>query len=244
VIATLAVIFAVIVALSVAGLYHLHRILDHRNPRIEEETQLVTSASNRSGLFKLIATVWSLTVLAIGVLFVIVSLYWPSAPEVSMCNAELMWKDALNMIINSVATGKTTVESEVLITVYNPNRIDLKLHSVNGNIFYKGSDVGTIELNSIYADAGTASDGLGVISFSGFDRAAEIFYDFNVGHKLLLEFELFVKFSIGSMGEFNLVAPRFVMNVNDPPPQEHCKCKDSSFFYRIDGTEITELEFE
>lgn len=160
-----------------------------------------------------------------------------------MCNAELMWKDALNMIINSVTTGKTTVESEVLITVYNPNRIDLTLHSVNGNIFYKGSDVGTIELNSIYANAGTASDGLGVISFTGFDRAAEILYDFNVGHKLLLEFELFVNFSIGSMGEFNLVAPRFVMNVNDPPPQEHCKCKDSSMSYRIDGTDITELEF-
>ena len=236
-------IFVALLALSIAALYHLHRIMVVRNQRSEEETRLVTTGTNRSGLFKLIATVWSLAVIAIGVLFVLVSLYWPSAPEVSMCNAELMWKDALNMIINSVTTGKTTIESEVLITVYNPNRIDLTLHSVNGNIFYKGSDVGTIELNSIDATAGTASDGLGVISFNGFDRATEIFYDFNVQHKLLLEFELFVKFSIGSFGEFNLVAPKFVMNVNDPPPQEHCKCKDSSNFHSIEGTETTELEY-
>jgi hypothetical protein len=174
-------------------------------------------------------------------LFVVISLYWPSAPEVSMCNAELMWGDTLNMIINSVTTGKTTVESEVLITVYNPNRIDLTIHSVNGNIYYRGGEVGTVDLSTVQANQGSASDGLGVISFNGFDRITEIFYDFNVKHKLLLEFELFVTFSVGPLRKMSLVTPKFVMNVNDPPPQEHCKCKDKLL---LESTESSMLDFE
>lgn len=178
-------------------------------------------------LYRLVVAGWTLAVLGMGIGFTGICLFWPSPPEVSMCNAELMWSDTLNMIINSITSGKASVDSEVLITVYNPNRFGLTLNSVNGNIFYKGGQVGTLELAPIDAQAGSAADALGVITFNGFDRIAAMYYDFNVKHKLELDFELFLNFSIGSFGGFSVGAPKLRMNVNDPPPQKHCNCLDN-----------------
>jgi hypothetical protein len=225
-----AVVYAGIVALSFAGIYHLRRAMVLSLVTEEETDGLVSAASSviasRRCLFRGIAAFWILLVIAIGIIFAMVSLFWPSPPQISMCNAELMWSDTLNMIINSVTTGKTTVESEVLISVYNPNRIGAQINSINGNVYYKGSPVGTIELSPIDGQAGSVSDGLGVLSFDGFEHITEMFYDFNVAHELLLEFEIFINFTVGPMNALNVAAPRFQMNVNNPPPQEHCKCKD------------------
>jgi hypothetical protein len=179
-------------------------------------------------LYRFLILGWTITVLGIGLGFTAIALFWPAAPEVSMCNAELLWGDTLNMIFNTITSGKASVESEVLITVYNPNRIGITLNAVNGNIFYKGGQVGTVELAPIDAQAGSAADGLGVITFNGFDRIAEMYYDFNVKHKLELDFELFLNFSIGSFGGFSVGAPKIRMNVNDPPPQKHCNCLDNA----------------
>ena len=184
-----------------------------------------------------------MAVVAIGILFVMVSMYWPSPPDVSMCNAQVMWSDTINMIINTVTSGKANVESEVLITVYNPNRLGLTLNSVNGNIYYKGTDVGTVELDTIDAQAGSAADGLGVVSFDGFDHIAEMYYDFNVKHALLLDFEMFVNFSVAGFGGFNVAIPKLQLNVNNPPPQAHCKCVNGSSSPSYTPL-IEELEFE
>lgn len=222
------VVYGCIVTASIFGLYHLRRTLVSvagQYQPLQEEPD-VSNIRSRIWLFRGIATVWILVAALVGVAFVLAALFWPSAPQLSMCNAQLMWSDTLNMIVNSVTTGKATVESELLITIYNPNRLGLKINSVNGNIYYKGTTVGSLDLASIDAQGGSASDGIGVMSFDGFDHITEMFYDFNVAHKLLLEFELFVNFDVGSMNGFSLAAPRFQMNVNNPPPQQHCKCKE------------------
>ena len=148
------------------------------------------------------------------------------------------------MIVNSITTGRTTVESELLITVYNPNRISARVNSLNGDIYYKGSAVGTVDLGAVDAQAGSASDALGVLTFDGFEHITEILYDFNVKHQLLLEFELFASFEIGKLGGFNIAAPRFQINVNNPPPQEHCKCKESSLWESEMSDANLDFEYE
>lgn len=219
----LAAVYLCIVAVSVIGLYHLSR-----STRETEEERLIERPPSKKWIFRGIATLWILSLIAAGAFLTVVTLFWPTAPQISMCNAELMWRDTFNMIVNSITTGRTTVESELLITVYNPNRISARVNSLNGNIYYKGSAVGTVDLGAVDAQAGSASDALGVLTFDGFEHIAEILYDFNVKHQLLLEFELFASFDIGKLGGFNIAAPRFQINVNNPPPQEHCKCKESS----------------
>lgn len=182
-------------------------------------------------MYRLGVLVWGLTLLVIGGLLLLVGVYWPTPPDVSMCNVELMWRDTLNMLINTITTGKTTIESEVLITVYNPNRLGLRINSVNGNIYYKAAPIGTLDVKAIEIVPGSAMDSLGVVTFNGFENIAEMYYDFNVEHKLLLSFELFVNFSIREH-VLSAGVPRFQINVNDPPPQKYCNCTTlSSFVY-------------
>ena len=244
------VLYVGIVVLSIASIYYMYKALVTPATRAVpvEEQGLVTGAQPSAGpprrwLFRLITFTWAMAVVAIGILFVMVSMYWPSPPDVSMCNAQVMWSDTINMIINTVTSGKANVESEVLITVYNPNRLGLTLNSVNGNIYYKGTDVGTVELDTIDAQAGSAADGLGVVSFDGFDHIAEMYYDFNVKHALLLDFEMFVNFSVAGFGGFNVAIPKLQLNVNNPPPQAHCKCVNGSSSPSYTPL-IEELEFE
>ena len=244
-----AVVYIIAVVISMTAIYYVRRAILVTSPTAEQE-RLVQVApgeprlATRMWLFRLISIVWSLALVAVGVIFVSITLYWPSPPDVSMCNAQVMWSDTLNMIINSVTSGKASVESEVLITVYNPNRLGLALHSVNGNIFYKGTDVGSLELSSIDAQAGTAADGLGVVTFNGFDHIAEMYYDFNVKHQLLLEFELFVNFSIAGFNGFNVAAPKLQLNVNNPPPQKRCKCINGTSSNPIRSQDMGLLAFE
>jgi hypothetical protein len=237
-IALFAILYVGMTILTVLALYHLRKtMVPSRVVDIEEEA-LVARARSRKWLFRGIASLSVLALATVGAGLTLISLFWPSSPQISMCNAELMWSDTLNMIINTITTGRTTVESELLITVYNPNRIGARINTVNGNIYYKGSSVGTIDLNPLDAKAGSASDALGVLTFDGFDHITEIMYDFNIKHQLFLEFEMFVNFDIGKVGGFSLAAPRFQMNVNNPPPQEHCKCKETSL------TQVTGLDYE
>jgi hypothetical protein len=174
-------------------------------------------------MFRILVTACVVGIVGVGVLFASLMFYWPTTPEVSMCNAELMWKDTITMIINSVTSGKASVESEILITVYNPNRLGGAIDSISGNVFYKSSPVGTLNIGEIDLVPGSASDSLGVLTFNGFDKISEIYYDFNVLHKLILEFELFVSVNIAG-NVLSTVVPKFLMNINDPPIQKHCKC--------------------
>jgi len=194
---------------------------------VSDENNATDPRSSRLWFFRIIAAAWTLVLIILGIIFILLALFWPAPPEVSMCNAQLMWSDTLNMIINSVTSGKASVESELLITVYNPNRVSLALNSVSGNISYRGQIVGTLDLGSVDAQPGSAADGLGVITFNGFDRITEMYYDFNIKHQLFLEFDLFVNFNIAGLGGFEIGVPKSRLNVNNPPPQKYCKCLEN-----------------
>ena len=183
----------------------------------------------RSMIFPRIWLFWLLVIACVvglavvGLMLSSIGFYWPAPPEVNMCNAELMWNDMITMIINTVTSGKASVESELLITVYNPNRLGGTIAGITGNIFYKAAPVGTINIGEIDLVPGSATDSLGVLTFNGFDKISEMYYDFNILHKLLLEFELFISLNLGDF-ELSTVMTKFAMNINDPPVQKHCKC--------------------
>jgi hypothetical protein len=244
---TFIVVYVVILTLSGAALYYLYRVMRPGTyvqvPLTPEQEQLVaTRSTDSSGWFRILAATWTLMVIAIGIVFLMISVYWPSPPEVSMCNAQVMWTDTMNMIINTVTSGKASVESEVLLTVYNPNRLGIELNSVSGNILYKGADVGSVSLGNIDAAPGSAADGLGVVKFDGFDRITEMYYDFNIKHDLWLEFELFVNFSVNGLGGIGLAIPKLQLNVNNPPPQKHCKCVNGTDLHFQSTASILDFE--
>jgi hypothetical protein len=222
-----------LLTVSVATFYYAYYSLVRPTLTTEESAALVSPTdrdrqpASRLWLFRIISVSWTLLLLAIGVLFLLIALFWPAPPEISMCNAQPMWSDTIKMIVDSVTSGKASVESEILITVYNPNRVSVALNSVSGNISYKGQIVGSVDLGPIDAQPGSAADGLGLVTFNGFDHITEMYYDFNVKHELMLEFELFVSFNVAGLGGFEVPAPKTRLNVNNPPPQKYCKCLET-----------------
>lgn len=222
-----------LITVSVATFYYAYFALVRLTLTTEESAALVSPTdrdrqpASRLWLFRIISVSWTLLLLAIGVLFLLIVLFWPAPPEISMCNAQPMWSDTIKMIVDSVTSGKASVESEILITVYNPNRVSVALNSVSGNISYKGQIVGSVDLGPIDAQPGSAADGLGLVTFNGFDHITEMYYDFNVKHELMLEFELFVSFNVAGLGGFEVPAPKTRLNVNNPPPQKYCKCLET-----------------
>ena len=225
IIITLSMLFLLILVLWVFIIYMWYPLISV--PLTGESEQLVfptTPNRTRLILFKLGVALGSIVVLTIGVLFLLLIIYWPSSPDVSMCNVDLLWSDTLNMLVKTILSGKATVESEILITIFNPNRVGVTLNSVHGNIFYKTIPIGSLELEQMAVVPGSAVDGLGVIEFTGFENIADLFYDFNVKHNLVLSFEMTVSFTL--LGRtVSTPIPRFEINVNDPPPQKYCNCR-------------------
>lgn len=67
------------------------------------------------------------------------------------------------------ADNKVYGSFEFLLSVYNPNRVDIDIESIQGRLFYPpGSDnqIGTIEISDWSIPAGSISDGLAVIALS------------------------------------------------------------------------------
>jgi hypothetical protein len=237
------IVYVLIVIFSTVSLYVLHGLYVVHTTEAESSAPLtglgvseVGSRGSRSLAYRIIATTWSLGVIAIGIIFAIIGIYWPSAPELSMCNAEVMWKDTINMIINSVTSGKATVESEILLSVYNPNRMGGDIKSVTGDVYYKSSPVGSISMGELPIVPGSISDSLGVVSFNGFDKIAEIYYDFNVNHALVFEFDLYVNVNVAGYSVSTGI-PKFQMNINEPPPQKYCNCG-----YKLEKSKNADVE--
>jgi hypothetical protein len=142
-----------------------------------------------------------------------------------------MWKDTLTMIIKS-AFIKTNVELETLISVYNPNRLNVRIKEVNGDIFYKGTThIATFALGQLDAPGGYVSDQLGLLTFTGFDQAVDMLYDFNIQQRLILTAKISTSFDV-MMGSYTLFSlsttlPDIEIDADKPPQRTRCKCNGS-----------------
>eukprot|EP00928_Gymnodinium_smaydae_P055547 TRINITY_DN39060_c0_g1_i1.p1 TRINITY_DN39060_c0_g1~~TRINITY_DN39060_c0_g1_i1.p1 ORF type:complete len:426 (+),score=51.59 TRINITY_DN39060_c0_g1_i1:55-1278(+) len=94
--------------------------------------------------------------------------HWPREPVVSYCNKELQWSGLIESLATSVVEGNVTVRLEQLLSVYNPNRVDVTLESIRVKLTYppeSSDEVGSISLDGYAIPAGHVSDALATISF-------------------------------------------------------------------------------
>ena len=141
------------------------------------------------------------------------------------------------MIIKS-AFIKTNVELETLVSVYNPNRLHVRVKDVNGEIFYKGgTHIASFTMEELDAPGGYVTDKLGVLTFTGFDQAVDMLYDLEIRQHLILNAKISTSFDVmfGTSTLFSLstVLPEFEIDANKPPQRTRCKCNDSPL-YQID----------
>lgn len=68
--------------------------------------------------------------------------YFPKAPELNMCSNSVAWKK----IVDGLTSLKLAADLKLLMSVYNPNHLDLVLDSVSGHFDHDGSRVGTFSV--------------------------------------------------------------------------------------------------
>ncbi|KAF4753007.1 hypothetical protein FOZ63_002781, partial [Perkinsus olseni] len=159
----------------------------------------------------------------------VVAAVWPHQPVVNYCNIELVWNRTLAMVVES-ALVKTDIEMESLVSVYNPNRLGVRINHLSGNIYYKGAEIGTMALHNFAAPGGYVSDGLGLITYNALDRAAEMLIDYKWNKDLVLTVTGTISFDIlwpnsEVLASLSASVPPAVINLNKVPDQRYCKCQ-------------------
>ena len=69
-------------------------------------------------------------------------LFFPRIPVIDICNNEVEWQS----LIDGLTSLKVQASSQILVSIYNPNRIDFNLATFTGKISHDGDYIGTFEL--------------------------------------------------------------------------------------------------
>ncbi|KAF4655052.1 hypothetical protein FOZ61_007791 [Perkinsus olseni] len=198
-----------------------------------------------SCLYKTLGCCWAVGMILLLVGSGVVAAVWPHQPVVNYCNIELVWNRTLAMVVES-ALVKTDIEMESLVSVYNPNRLGVRINHLSGNIYYKGAEIGTMALHNFAAPGGYVSDGLGLITYNALDRAAEMLIDYKWNKDLVLTVTGTISFDIlwpnsEVLTSLSASVPPAVINLNKVPDQRYCKCQgnitqgsSSSWFMLVD----------
>ncbi|KAF4736648.1 hypothetical protein FOZ62_019359 [Perkinsus olseni] len=182
-----------------------------------------------SCLYKTLGCCWAVGMILLLVGSGVVAAVWPHQPVVNYCNIELVWNRTLAMVVES-ALVKTDIEMESLVSVYNPNRLGVRINHLSGNIYYKGAEIGTMALHNFAAPGGYVSDGLGLITYNALDRAAEMLIDYKWNKDLVLTVTGTISFDIlwpnsEVLTSLSASVPPAVINLNKVPDQRYCKCQ-------------------
>ena len=90
-------------------------------------------------LYKLCAFLYYISVTLVLVLLIIVIIFFPKKPVYNVCNDAVAWKN----IIEKIARFQVDLGFEILISVSNPNRVDVALDNATGSFTFEGRPVGT-----------------------------------------------------------------------------------------------------
>ncbi len=86
--------------------------------------------------------VYLITIVLTVILFVVGMSYAPRQPQYNVCTNQLGWKS----IIEGMASLKVSASFDLLISVYNPNRVEVDLKNGAGQFHYDGEYVGSFEI--------------------------------------------------------------------------------------------------
>lgn len=177
---------------------------------------------------------WILAVPSLLIIGIVLVLHVPRAPVTSICYDGFDWTKIMNNI-EVYYTSKLYADYELLVSLYNPNRVDLNVTSLSGVVYFPphigGTQVGSILVQSFFAPAGYVTDIKGVLSFD-MDKyvALNLGRNYQKG-KLELGIDLSLGLEVKAHGLLVFWASRFdlqrsVVNVNAPSDRTYCKCEE------------------
>ena len=86
--------------------------------------------------------VYLITIFLTVILFIVGMSYAPRQPQYNVCTNQLGWKS----IIEGMASLKVSASFDLLISVYNPNRVEVDLKNGAGQFHYDGEYIGSFEI--------------------------------------------------------------------------------------------------
>lgn len=167
--------------------------------------------------------------LLLGLLFV---MYFPRQPVVDYCSKELDWAGLINNI-ETLVTEHVYADFEFLVSVYNPNRVSVKLDKVAAQLLYpptSTSQIGTVTITNATLEAGSVSDTLATVSLSLERWAALDLAQKYARGKLKVGLHARVDFSIKAYGvkliRSSLVQEGIEVDTAVPLDMQYCNCRD------------------
>lgn len=119
-------------------------------------------SAHMSCLYNACRMCYLLTVFIVG-FFVIFSVrYFPKIPDYNVCSDGLAWKS----IVDSLTSLKVEASFEILVSVENPNHLDIVLDLGKGTFYHADAFVGTFSIPTSTITAMSISDVLIVATFS------------------------------------------------------------------------------
>jgi len=182
--------------------------------------------------------VWVLLIPFLIVVGVLLVRFLPHEPVTSVCYDGLDWASIVKNI-NPSASGYYA-DYELVVSIYNPNRVDLVVGGITGTVHYPANgssaqEVGTLTLGKFFAKGGSISDTVGILSLSMTRwNALGMGGDYAKGH-LEIALDLGLTFKVNASENIPVLSALYwyseyqlqpmVVNVNDPDDHTHCLCK-------------------
>jgi len=154
-------------------------------------------------------------------------LYSPRDIEISYCNTKLDWLS----VIRSLQLVRATANFELLMTMYNPNRLDAHVTDIQGS-FYDSIDntkVASLTIKPFELTGGSLTDRLAVIEFVVSEwKALALGVEYSKGTLVLLA-DVNVTFEVWGwrrqlLWPLHYKLEDYAIAVNDPADRHLCNC--------------------
>lgn len=150
--------------------------------------------------------------------------FFPKPPVYDVCNDEMAWKK----IITSLATFKVDASFEILVSVSNPNHLDVVLESVSGSFQYQGEDVGTYVIPPVTVKGMAVSDLMLIARVTPTRRQAVKLVEAYYHGDLELEANAAATVKAPAIFDlkYNLQLDKIPVYVCELGPRDLCHCQD------------------
>eukprot|EP00550_Attheya_septentrionalis_P001184 CAMPEP_0198282462 /NCGR_PEP_ID=MMETSP1449-20131203/2271_1 /TAXON_ID=420275 /ORGANISM="Attheya septentrionalis, Strain CCMP2084" /LENGTH=651 /DNA_ID=CAMNT_0043978727 /DNA_START=149 /DNA_END=2104 /DNA_ORIENTATION=+ len=179
-------------------------------------------STHMSCLYNACRICYLLTVFIVGFFAFFSVRYFPKIPDYNVCSDGLAWKS----IVDSLTSLKVEASFEILVSVENPNHLDIVLDLGKGTFYHADAFVGTFSIPTSTIAAMSISDVLIVATFSP-DRweALSLTSEYYKGTlKFLVNSQATVRIPSLANYAFESKISNMIVQVNDPKLDDRHLC--------------------
>lgn len=188
-------------------------------PPLSRKGALLRSAAKGGLVMALLATV---------VVLIVACLMYPHVPSYSMCNKDIQW----GSILTNMQNLALTVDVDLHVAVWNPNRFHMQINHVAARILYVQDVVGTGSFSDIGFPPGSIKDFILTVAFApSATSAVNMLRDHLKGQLLLdvlfdIDTSILLKGFASPLVQLNTTYVYEQIDAEGEPQREFCKCQD------------------